>query len=89
MCIRDSVRLLPGVLGRSESVLEESFSNNLLEYPQYTKPQVWVDNKKEQHNVPNILLSGHHDRIKEWRKKKSIEMTKKFRPDLLNKFKKI
>ena len=87
--VEGCVRLLPRVLGRSESVLEESFSNNLLEYPQYTKPQVWVDNKKEQHNVPDILLSGHHDRIKEWRKKKSIEMTKKFRPDLLNKFKKI
>ena len=87
--VEGCVRLLPGVLGRSESVLEESFSNNLLEYPQYTKPQVWVDNKKEQHNVPDILLSGHHDRIKEWRKKKSIEITKKYRPDLLKKNNKI
>ena len=83
--VEGCVRLLPRVLGRSESVLEESFSKNLLEYPQYTRPQVWVDNKKEKHHVPDILLSGHHDQIKEWRKKRSIEITKKYRPDLLKK----
>ena len=87
--VEGCVRLLPGVLGRSESFLEESFSKNLLEYPQYTRPQVWVDNKKEKHYVPDILLSGHHGQIKEWRKNRSIEITKKCRPDLLKKTKKI
>ena len=85
--VEGCVRLLPGVLGRSESILEESFSKNLLEYPQYTRPQVWVDNKKKEHYVPDILLSGHHDQIDEWRKKKSIERTKKHKPDLLKKTK--
>ena len=87
--VEGCVRLLPGVLGHAESILEESFSNNLLEYPQYTRPQVWVDNKKEKHHVPAILLSGHHDQIDAWRKKRSVEITKKYRPDLLKKTKKI
>jgi tRNA (guanine37-N1)-methyltransferase len=87
--VEGCVRLLPGVLGHSASILEESFSKNLLEYPQYTRPQIWVDNKKEKHYVPDILLSGHHDQIKEWRKKRSIEITKKYRPDLLKKNNKI
>ena len=80
--VEGCVRLLPGVLGRSDSVLEESFSKNLLEYPQYTRPQVWVDNNKVKHHVPDILLSGDHGKINEWRKNKSIEITKKYRPDL-------
>ena len=83
--VEGCIRLLPGVLGQPESVLEESFSNNLLEYPQYTRPQVWTDAKKIKHYVPDILLSGHHEKIKEWRNKKSFEKTKKNRPDLLNK----
>ena len=82
--VEGCVRLLPGVLGHPESVLEESFSNNLLEYPQYTKPQVWTDTQNINHYVPDILLSGHHEKIKEWRKNKSIEKTNKNRPDLLN-----
>jgi len=86
--VEGCVRLLPGVLGHSESILEESFSKNLLEYPQYTRPQVWVDNKKQKHHVPDILLSGHHEKIKEWRKNKSIEKTKKNRPDLFKKIEK-
>ena len=87
--VEGCVRLLPRVLGRKESILEESFSKNLLEYPQYTRPQVWVDNKKEKHHVPAVLLSGHHDRIDAWRKKRSAEITRKYRPDLLKKTKKI
>ena len=86
--VEGCVRLLPGVLGHTESVLEESFSNNLLEYPQYTRPQVWVDNKKQKHYVPDILLSGHHDKIRKWRKNKSVERTKKYRPDLIKKIEK-
>ena len=69
-------------------VLEESFSSNVLEYPQYTRPQVWIDTQNKQHHVPDILLSGHHEEIKEWRINKSIEKTKTNRPDLLNKNKK-
>ena len=83
--VEGCVRLLSGVLGHSESILDESFSKNLLEYPQYTRPQVWVDKKGNKHHVPDILVSGHHEKIKEWRKEKSIEITKKYRPDLLKK----
>ena len=87
--VEGCVRLLPGVLGHSESISEESFSTNLLEYPQYTRPQVWVDKFGNKHHVPDILISGHHAKIKEWRKHKSVEVTKKFRPDLLNKKNKV
>ena len=83
--VEGCIRLLPGVLGHPESVMEESFSNNLLEYPQYTRPQVWIDARNKEHNVPDILLSGHHGKIKEWRNNNSLEKTKKNRPDLLNK----
>ena len=77
------IRLIPGVLGHPESILEESFSKELLEHPHYTKPQVWIDENKIKHNVPDLLLSGHHEKIKEWRLKKSVEKTKKNRPDLI------
>ena len=83
--VEGCIRLLPGVLGHPESVLEESFSSNVLEYPQYTRPQVWTDTQNKQHHVPDILLSGHHEEIKKWRNNKSIEKTKINRPDLLNK----
>ena len=72
------IRLLPGVLGNETSTKDESFSNDLLEYPQYTKPQEYKNIK-----VPDILLSGNHEKIAEWRKEKSIEITEKNRPDLL------
>ena len=81
--IEGCIRLLPGVLGQPESLLEESFSSNLLEYPQYTRPQVWKDAQNNDHDVPEILLSGHHEKIKEWRKDKSIKKTQLVRPDLL------
>ena len=71
-------RYIDGVLGSSESLEEESFSNNLLEYPQYTKPQIF-----EGIEVPEVLLSGNHQKIKDWRYKKSLEITKEKRPDLL------
>ena len=72
------IRLLPGVLGNEISIKDESFSDNLLEYPQYTKPQEYKNIK-----VPDVLLSGNHEKIAEWRKEKSIEITEKNRPDLL------
>lgn len=78
MVLIDSVsRYIEGVISK-ESTSEESFSNGLLEYPQYTRPEVF--NGK---NVPEILISGHHENIDKWRKEKSIEITKKKRPDLL------
>jgi len=86
--VEGCIRLLPGVLGQPESLLEESFSNNLLEYPQYTRPQVWKDAQNNDHDVPEILLSGHHEKIKEWRKDKSIKKTQLVRPDLLEQKKK-
>ena len=82
--VEGCVRLLPGVVGKKESLINESFNNNLLEYPQYTKPQSWYDsNSNKSYEVPEILLSGNHEKIKEWRKKQSIIKTKKYRPELL------
>jgi tRNA (guanine37-N1)-methyltransferase len=70
-------RLVPGVLGNENSALEESFSEGLLEYPQYTRPEKFRGMK-----VPEILLSGDHQRIREWRRRQSIELTRERRPDL-------
>ena len=71
-------RLVPGVLGKEASFQEESFSDGLLEYPQYTRPSVFMGRA-----VPDVLLSGHHSNIKKWRKEQSILRTKQKRPDLL------
>ena len=80
MVLIDSVsRYVKGVLNE-ESIQEESFSNGLLEYPQYTRPEIFEGVK-----VPEILLSGHHENIEKWRKEKSIERTKKKRPEMLEK----
>ena len=82
--IIDSVlRLLPGVLGNEYSKKEESFENGLLEYPQYTKPQIW-----EEKVVPDVLLSGDHNKIKHWRLSQSEAITRDRRPDLWKKYKK-
>ncbi len=75
------VRLLPGVIGAEASLAEESFNQDLLEYPHYTRPQSW-----EGHRVPDILLSGHHARIKEWRQRQSEAVTKARRPDLWTRY---
>lgn len=78
MVVADSIiRLIPGVI-REESTMEESFSENLLEYNQYTRPAEFKGMK-----VPEVLLSGHHKNIEDWRKQQSLEITKKNRPDLL------
>ena len=77
------LRLLPGVLGNETSVEEESFENGLLEYPQYTKPQIW-----EEKTVPDVLLSGDHAKIKDWRLSQSEAITRDRRPDLWQKYKK-
>ena len=83
--VEGCIRLIPGVLGQPKSLLEESFSNNLLEHPQFTRPQVWKDAKNNNHEAPEVLISGHHEKIKEWRYKQSVEKTKLIRPDLYNK----
>ena len=75
--IEACVRLLPGVLGKSESTQEESFENGLLEYPLYTRPREW-----EGRNIPDVLLSGDHKKIADWRRREQIEITKAKRPDL-------
>ena len=80
----DSIlRLLPGVLGNENSRVDESFENGLLEYPQYTKPQIW-----EEKSVPEVLLSGDHSKIKDWRLSQSEAITRVRRPDLWQKYKK-
>ena len=79
--VLDSVlRLIPGVLGNVDSIADESFENGLLEYPQYTKPQIWQENK-----VPEVLLSGDHAKIKHWRLSQSEAITRDRRPDLWQK----
>ena len=78
------VRLIPGVIGNPKSLNEETFEKNLLEYPQYTKPQKW-----EEKSVPKVLLSGDHAKIKDWRLSQSKYITRRRRPDLWKKYKKI
>lgn len=73
-------RYLNGVLGSEQSTEEESFSNGLLEYPQYTRPQNFLGNV-----VPDVLISGNHEEVAKWRKQQQIEITKKLRPDLIGK----
>ncbi len=75
------VRLLPGVLGNAESTVSESFEDNLLEYPQYTRPTEWEGRK-----VPEILLGGHHQKIENWRKEQAMKTTEERRPDLWKKY---
>ena len=74
------VRYVPGVLGSEQSTEEESFSTNLLEYPQYTRPQNYMGME-----VPEVLVSGNHGLVDKWRYEKALEITKKRRPDLLEK----
>jgi tRNA (guanine37-N1)-methyltransferase len=84
LVVLDSIlRLLPGVLGNDRSSLDETFENGLLEYPQYTKPQIW-----EKKSVPEVLLSGDHSKIKDWRLSQSEAITRVRRPDLWQKYKK-
>ena len=76
------VRLISGVLGNPDSLKEETFERNLLEYPQYTKPKKW-----EKKDIPDVLLSGDHGKIKDWRLSKSEDITRRRRPDLWKKYK--
>ncbi len=81
MILADAVsRMLPGVLSDQECFTEESHFSGLLEYPQYTRPEVWRGRE-----APAVLLSGHHENIRRWRREKSLEITARNRPDLLEK----
>lgn len=74
-------RLVPGVLSNEESAVTESFQDYLLEYPQYSRPEVWRGKE-----VPEVLLSGHHEKIAEWRLQQSMKRTREYRPDLYEKW---
>ena len=74
-------RLVPGVLNNDESFMTESFSDGLLEYPQYSRPEIWMDKK-----VPDVLMSGHHKNIEAWRHEQSLIRTKERRPELYEKY---
>ena len=76
------VRLLPGVMGAADSANEESFEDGLLEYPHYTRPATWAGPDGIERRVPEVLLSGHHGRVAEWRMKQREEITRRRRPDL-------
>jgi len=75
------VRLLPGVVGRAEAIAEESFAESLLEYPQYTRPQLWRGRA-----VPEVLVSGDHRRIRDWRRAEAERLTRERRPDLWERY---
>lgn len=82
ICLIDAcVRLLPGVVGKVQSLAEESFEEGLLEYPHYTRPEVW-----EGRRVPEVLLSGHHERIAEWRRAQAERTTRERRADLWERY---
>ena len=76
------VRLLPGVMGAAESASEESFEDGLLEYPHYTRPATWAGPDGTERRVPEVLVSGHHGRVAEWRRQQREEITRRRRPDL-------
>ena len=79
MAVMDAViRLIPGALGDGESAAQDSFMNGLLDYPHYTRPEVY-----ENLSVPNLLLGGHHAKIVDWRRQQSLQLTCRFRPDLI------
>lgn len=81
VCLDAISRMVPGVLGNEISGETESFDDGLLEYPQYSRPEVWNDKK-----VPDVLMSGHHANIEKWRHEQSLKRTKERRPDLYEKY---
>jgi tRNA (guanine37-N1)-methyltransferase len=76
------VRLLPGVMGKAQSGDEESFEDGLLEYPHYTRPAIWAGPDGTERRVPEVLVSGHHGKVAEWRRQQREEITRRRRPDL-------
>ncbi|CAK0747173.1 tRNA m(1)G37 methyltransferase [Azospirillaceae bacterium] len=80
--IDSCVRLLPGVMGNAETAGEESFERGLLEYPHYTRPAVWTDGQGVTRSAPDVLLSGHHEQVRRWRRAEAERITRLRRPDL-------
>ncbi len=76
------VRLLPGVMGEPTSANEESFEQGLLEYPHYTRPAIWTGPDGTERRVPEVLVSGHHGKVADWRRAQREEITRQRRPDL-------
>ena len=76
------VRLLPGVMGKAQSGDEESFEDGLLEYPHYTRPATWTGPDGTERRVPEVLVSGHHGKVADWRRRQREEITRRRRPDL-------
>ena len=76
------VRLLPGVMGNDQTAVEESFTDGLLEYPHYTRPALWRDELERDWAVPEVLVSGHHEKVKAWRRAEAERLTRERRPDL-------
>ncbi len=80
------VRLLPGVMGNVETPTEESFADGLLEYPQYTRPALWRDAEEREWAVPDVLVSGHHEKVRAWRRAEAERLTRERRPDLWSRY---
>ena len=80
------VRLLPGVMGNTETAAEESFADGLLEYPHYTRPALWRDEGGREWSVPEVLVSGHHEKVKAWRRAEAEKLTRERRPDLWSRY---
>jgi tRNA (guanine37-N1)-methyltransferase len=80
------VRLLPGVMGNDQTASEESFTDGLLEYPHYTRPALWRDAEDREWAVPEVLVSGHHERVKAWRRAEAERLTRERRPDLWSRY---
>ncbi len=80
------VRLLPGVMGNTATPEEESFESGLLEYPHYTRPALWRDGRGVERAVPEVLVSGHHDRIRAWRRAEAEKVTRQRRPELWRRY---
>jgi tRNA (guanine37-N1)-methyltransferase len=80
------VRLLPGVMGNAEASVEESFTDGLLEYPPYTRPAQWRDADGREWAAPDVLVSGHHEKVKAWRRAEAEKLTRERRPDLWSRY---
>jgi len=80
------VRLLPGVMGNVETSAEESFADGLLEYPHYTRPALWSDGEGREWTVPDVLMSGHHEKVRAWRHAEAERLTRERRPDLWSRY---
>ena len=80
------IRLLPGVMGNDQTATEESFTDGLLEYPHYTRPALWRDGDEREWAVPEVLVSGHHEKVKTWRRAEAERLTRERRPDLWSRY---